>query len=467
MSLLDELIEKNEKRAESKAMKRITALFDEGSFCEIDAFTLSDGGEAGVICGFGTVYGSPVYAFSQNIEALKGAVDKVHSSKIKKIYDLAAKTGAPIVGIFDSFGAKIDGGIDTLAAFGEMLLWTNNISGVVPQISVVAGTCAGTAAMIACNADIVVMAEGAQMFMTAPSILGANGEKAENADAKACSMNGTAHLVGKDDIDAVEKARELIACLPANNLSSAAALESAAVAGCENIFGTLESGDALKLIENTADADSVIELSKDFGKGAATALASLDGNAAGFVAFSGGSICCDTCAKVARFVRFCDAFALPVITYVDTKGFEATVQSENGGIVRGAAMLSSAYADATCPKVSLITGNAIGAAYIALAGKGSNADFVISWPNAVISALEPVSAVSLLWNDRIEKGESREALTSEYKQTLANAFSAAANGNIDDIIDPALTRARLISVLSIIGGKRISRLPKKHSNMPL
>lgn len=468
MSLLNDLIEKNEKRADSNALKRLVALFDEGSFNELDAFALSDGNQSSVICGFGTVCGSPVYAFSQNEQVLGGAVDKVQAAKIKKVYDLAAKTGAPIVGIYDSMGAKVDGGIDTLAAFGEMLLWSNNISGVVPQISVIAGTCSATAAMIAGAADFVIMSEKAQMFMTAPSILKAEGEKEETATAKACLKSGVAQLVAADDIEAVEKARELISILPSNNLSASPAVDSTGVAGCEEKFRELaENANALELIKNTADEDSVIELSADFGLNAVTALASVNGNTCGMVAFKGGFIDADTCAKAARFVRFCDAFSLPVVTFVDSEGFEKTAKAENGGIVRAASMLSNAYADATCPKVSVINGKAIGAAYIALAGKGSNADVVLAWVDSVISALEPVSAVSLLWNDRISKGESREALAQKYVTTAANAFSAAANGNVDDVIDPAATRAKLIGIFDALGGKRVSTLPKKHSNMPL
>ncbi|MCR4925120.1 MAG: carboxyl transferase [Clostridiales bacterium] len=462
------LNEKNESKAESKAAKRLNALFDEGSFNEIDAFALSNGEQSSVICGFGTVYGSPVYAFAQNIEVVDGAVDRVQASKIKKVYELAAKTGAPIVGIYDSFGAKIDGGIDTLAALGEMLSWSNNISGVVPQISVVAGTCAGTTAMIAAAADIVVMSEEAKLFMTAPSILEAKGDKEETATVKACLKSGVAQLSAKDDMEAVEQARELLAVLPANNLSVAPAVDSVAVAGCEQAFRDLSvEKDALKLIENTADENSVTELSAEFATNAKTALASVDGNTTGFVAFEGVAIDIDACSKVARFVRFCDAFAIPVVTFVDAEGFEANSKAENSGVVRYASMLSNAYAEATCPKISVITGKAIGAAYIALAGKGSNADFVIAWADAVISALEPISAVSMLWNDRISKGETREDLVEEYSTTLANAFSAAANGNVDDVIDPALTRAKLINTLNIICGKRVSTLPKKHSNMPL
>lgn len=452
---LSDFAERNAAAKASAAYKRISSLFDEGSFNEIDAFSA-----AGVICGYGTVCGVPAYSFSQNKDVMGGAVGKDEAAKIKKVYDLAAKTGAPIVGIYDSNGGKLAEGFETLAAYGDMLLWSNNISGVVPQVSVIAGTCAGTAAMVACSADVVVMSEKAELFMTAPSVLTAAENWADEiGTAAACSQSGVAHLTAEDDIAAVLAAKDIVARLPMNNLSDLPAFDFAPAAFAED-------ADAAAVIASVADADSLVELSSEFGQNAYTALGTLEGGSVGFVGI-GDDIYCDEAGKIARFVRFCDAYSVPVITVINSRGFEKSVLAENGGALKYASMLAHAYAEATTVKLALVTGNAFGALYIAAAGKNANADKVMAWSDAVISALDPEAAVAILMNDRLAAGEDREELVKEYCSENASALAAAQCGQIDDVFEPACTREKLSAALAVLSGKRVTKLPKKHSNMPL
>lgn len=458
MSLLSKLNEKKAEIGDSAARKRLAALFDEGAFTELDAFGQSGSGAVEVVAGFGTVEGSPVYAFAQDAEIAGGAVSKAASMKIKKVYDLASKTGAPVVAVYDSKGARISEGVEALSAYGEMLLLSNQISGVVPQIAVIAGPCGGTAAMLAASADIVIMSQKAELF------LGAEGEKNAAAAAKA----GVTHITAKDDAQAMLEARGVISKLPLNNLSAAPIAEfdenegagEALRTACENIA----SADCMTVVECIADAGTVTVLQKEFGGAAVTALAGVGGNTAGIVAFNGKVIDKDSAVKVSRFVQLCDAYALPVITVVNTEGFKA-----DGCLcmVREAAKLAHVYAEATAPKLALITGKAVGAAYIALAGRAANADIVFAWPSAEISALAEDAAITIMYNERLAAGEKREALSAEYKETVASPFAAAASGCVDGVIDPADTRAELICAMDMLAGKRVSRMPKKHSNMPL
>lgn len=472
-----------EKRAQQNrntpAYKRLEKLFDAGSFTEMDAFAKADDTATGVVAGYGAIEGSTVFAFSQDSTVDGGAVGKAHAAKIRKVYELAAKTGAPVVGMFDSNGARVAEGNDVLAAYGEMLLISNNLSGVVPQVALVLGVCAGSAAMVAASADFVVMKKDAQLFLTAPFITGAQGDSTEGAgSADNAAKSGVAHILADSEDEAIAKARELTARLPLNNLSAApvASFSEADAAdflrvACEN----LDAADTDGIVDAVLDAESALELQKEFGKSVYAGLATVAGASCGFVAtrrsVNGGRIDAAACAKIARLVRLCDAFALPVVTFVDTQGFVPSAADELAGSVREAAKLAHAYAEATCPKVAVVTGNAIGPAYIAMAGRNANADVTVAWPSAVISAMEPVAAATFLWDERLagskDLAADREKLVQQYIETAASPYEAANGGHIDDVIDPADTRAALIAALDMLAGKRVSNLPKKHGNMPL
>lgn len=444
--------------ADSAARTRLTYLFDEGTFTELDPFVTSGSDLSGVITAYGYVEGNPVYAFSQDINVKKGALTEAQAKKIVKVYDLAAKTGVPVVGIYDSFGADLSNGCKALNSYGELLMWMSNLSGVVPQISVVAGTCAGTAAMLAESADFVIASEDSELFAASNSDI---KNSAENA-----GKNGTAAIVAKDDKEAVEAAKNILLKLPQNNLSPVPMYEFEL---SEAVFGT----DAVSQAESVCDEGSVIELSADFGKASYTALGSIGGATVGIAATNKTTdkLNSDDCTKIARFVRICDSYAIPVITLVDTEGFEANTETEVSGAVRDMTKLAHAYAEATTIKISVVTGNAYGPAFIALAGKGANADLVYALENAVISPLTPVTAVEFLEHDQLKGADdltsARNALADKYAREKANAAIAAQNGCVDNVIASSQLRDTLVNSIEIMAGKRISRLPKKHSNIQL
>ena len=435
----------------SLAYKRLEMLFDDGIFSEFERFyTPEDSGE--VVCAYGFVSGSPAYAFSQDTTVCGGAMGRAQSDKILRLYDKAAMTGLPVIALFDSLGAHVDEGVGALAAFGNLIKKANNISGVVPQIGVVLGGCIGSAALLACASDMLIMSKASELYVTSGAIL---GEKTVGS-AEAAAMNGTAHIITEDDDAAIEKARDLMGFLPLNNLSVSP-------------IADYIPADGQGIPESIADAGSILELSSQYGKCAYTALCRIAGNAVGVVSNTryeeNGRLCADGCAKIARFVRFCDAFSIPVVTFVDTLGFKVTSESELSGGVKAMAALSHAYAEATTPKIAVITGTAVGAAYTALAGKGSGADMVFAWKDAAVSALEPLTAACVLFPDRIANGETREQIAAQYIKTDANVMNAAKQGFVDDIIEPGETFSKVTAALEMLSSKRVSTLDKKHSNI--
>lgn len=447
---------------DSSARKRLVSLFDEGTFTELNAFAKNGDDFTGVITAYGFVEGSPVYAFSQDKSVKNGAVSVAQAKKICKMYDLAAKTGIPVVGIHDSNGAFIDDNTDALSAYGEMMMWSNNVSGVVPQISVIAGTCAGSAAVFACSSDFVIMTEDSEFFMAAPSNASTNGAgSAENA-----AKSGTASLVCKDDDEAIASARKLISMLPSNNLSEIPMFEFSE-------SGLNMGDDADSMVSSIADAGSVTELCAEFGKAAYTALATVCGATVGFVATNKtqDKLTSDDCSKIARFVRTCDAFAVPVITLVDTEGFEVSAEAELAGSIRQIAKLSHSYAEATTVKIAIVAGKAYGPAFIAMAGKNANSDMTFAFADSVISTIAPLAAVEFLSHDELKGADNvdkkREELAKAYEAEKASPFTAAEKCCIDGIIEPCDTRKSIVSAIEVLAGKRVSRLPKKHSNIPM
>lgn len=434
---------KNAAAASSPAKERLAKLFDDGIYTEFDSAV-----NAGVVTAYGYVDGSPVYAYSQDKNVNSGAVGKQHAAKICKILDLASRNGIPVVGVFDSDGAVVSDGAEALAAYSEILAWTNNLSGVVPQIAVVAGTCIGSAALIAASADIVVASKDAEMYLTA----------GEGKNGAAAAELGTVSILAENDDEAIKSARKLLSMLPANNLSAAPEFEFAA-------SSKAAEGKAADIAEAIADEGSIVELSEKFGKASYTAIATVGGSAVGIAATNKtvDKLTSEDSAKLARFVRTCDAFSIPVVTVIDTEGFET---NDN---IRDLAKLANAYAEATTLKVSVVTGKAYGSAMVALGT--ANADMTFAYPDAVISPLAPVTAVEFLWHDKLKgaadvKAE-RTKLAAEYAESEASAFAAAEKSCVDEIITSDEARAKIVSVLELMAGKRLNkRLPKKHSNMP-
>lgn len=445
-----------EKNMDCQARTRLSYLFDDGKYTEINSYAKENDCLTGVVTAYGYVNGNAVYAFSQDKSINNGAVGPAHAAKIAKLYSLAAKTGTPVIGIHDSNGAFVNGTAESLTAYGELINAASVISGVVPQISVVAGTCAGSAALFACSSDFIIMTKDAEFFMT-PAFTKENSGSASDAAA-----NGIAAAVCDDDKAAIEKAKELLNLMPVNNLAPLPMFEY-------NEPETAVSADFNSLINGVCDAESIIELYAEFGKASYTALATVNGATVGIAATNKTSdkLTDADCSKLSRFIRTCDAFAVPVITFVDTEGFDAA-DAISG--VKSMTQLANCYAEATTAKISVITGKAVGPAFIALAGKDISSDFTYIWESACVSPLAPLSAVEFLWHDKLkgaaDVNAKRNELAEEYKATLASAESAAASGAVDEIISVSSTREAIISALDILSSKRVTKLPKKHNNIP-
>lgn len=422
--------------AETSAYKTITDFFDADSFCEIDAFAKSGDGFAEVVAGFGTVEGMPVYAFAQNSDICGGAMSKAQAAKLKKLYGLALKTGAPVVGFYDSVGGRLTQGTELLAGCGEILNSAASLSGVVPQVSVILGTCLGTNALNAVSADVVIMSEKAQLSLDVTG---------KNADAKYNAEKGNAAVVVKDSAEAVEMAKELMTFLPSNNLNLAPqSFEDApSTEGC--------------IVGRTVDGSVKFKMFDSFGINAKTRLARLGGQVVAVVSTLGKELDCASASKIAKFVRFCDAFSIPVLTFANCKGFES---------LSSAAKLASAYAEATTIKISVVTGKAIGSAYIALAGTGANADVVYALPDAIISPVNIEAAAFIMTPETMKVAVSEQADAAEkFAEENLSAFNAAQNGYVDGIVEETELRNTLINALDMLAGKRVPTLSKKHSTI--
>ncbi|MDE5885202.1 MAG: carboxyl transferase [Oscillospiraceae bacterium] len=445
-----------EKNWNSPARQQLSALFDEGAYQEIGSYVMEKTMPAAVVTAYGYVNGNPVYAFAQDQSVVNGAVGMAQAEKIAKIYGLAAKTGAPVVGIYDSNGAFMDGSAVSLNAYSLMLEQTAAVSGVVPQIAVIAGVCAGTAAVMACAADFVIMTEQAELFLT-PNF--------EKSIAQTCAQNGIAALTAQNADTAIAKVRDLINILPLNNMACTPCMEY-------DVPEVPSGKDLSGYVASIADGGSVMELYPAYAGAAYTALVTINGSTAAIVATdkTDAKLTEADCAKIARFVRTCDAFSIPVITLVNTLGFEGNAASEQAGSVRALTRLAGSYAEATTPKISIITGKAVGAVFVALAGKGCNADFAYALEDAYIAPLMPESAVEFLWHDKLKGCENltakRQELAKEYTDTIASAMSAAELGCIDEILTPDQLRDTISRSLSMLEGKRVTNLPKKHNNFP-
>ncbi len=442
--------------SDSNARKRLAMLFDNGTYTEIDRFIKNNGSECEVVAAYGEVNGMTVYAYAQSIDVNNGAMGKVQATKIAHIYDLATKTGAPVVAVFDSNGAHIDEGVEALEAYGKLIKAAGNVSGVVPQISVVAGPCIGSAAVLASLADVVVMTEAAEFYITAPAF--ADGKDTELGSAQLAAKNGTAAIITETDKEAMEKVADLLAYLPSNNLSEAMLAEYAPAVGGNGFDAVI-------------DERSFFELSASHGTSIKTGFARIGGASVGIVATDpdakDGYFCACAAKKAAKFVRFCDAFSIPVVTFVDSLGILAKEKCDLNGGVKAISVLTSAYSEATTAKITVVTGNAIAGAYIAFVSSAAEADMVYAWNNSVIGTLEPMTAVQLLYKDRLGAGEDRKQLEAEYAADKCSPFSAAALGLVDDVIEPEETAAKVISALDVLSSKRVSTLSKKHTNIPL
>ena len=419
-----------------------TALFEQGA----------------VSAAFGCAAGQQVYTVWQNGEAL-GAKDV---DRMVRLLDLAAETGCPVVTFYQSAGARLAEGLDALTASARLNAAIAKVSGVIPQVAVVLGVCGGTSALAAANADICIMAEGAELFFTPPFTSAAKGDKVEGAGtAAAAAKAGVAAIVAPDAAEAAAKAARIVGLLPSNNLAGPACFDFEAPAAAFQAGQTPEKAAAALV-----DAGSAVELYAGFGKNVYTALATIAGEAVGIVA-AGETLCHNCASKASRFVRLCDAFSIPVVTVVDTEGFVPSAADDIAGGMREAARLSATYADATTARVCLLAGKAVGPVYTALAA----ADLKIAVDGCLVSPLEPSAAVSVLYKEELDTSDSIPAATrakaAAYAKEVCSAKAAVAAGAADMECAPAGARSAVVAALDVLRTKRASRLPKKHGNMAL
>ncbi len=438
MAFTKTLAEMEQSVPESDAAKRLESFFDAGSFRELDKFLSADGELSSVITGYGTVAGAPCFAFAQNTAVKGGAVNKAAALKIKKAYELAVKAGEPVVGFYDSKGGDINEGMAVLSAYGDIMKASAAASGVVPQVAVVCGVCAGCAAMLAAMADICIMTEKSELFLTAP--FNTPDGKLEGAGlASNAAKSGVCHIKAKDDSEAVSKAKALLSVLPMNNLSIGGSDEFPA--NDADITAGLKAGE---LVAAVADKNSVTELSAEFGTAAYTALGSLGGATAAFITTDkAAKLTAADCAKIARLVQFADVFSIPVVTVVDTEGFEGSSEAELAGSVRDCARLAQIYATATCAKINLIKGKAFGAAFAAF----DSADMTFAFENAQIAPMAPEAG-------KVFMGE----------ELVTSPFAAASLGMIDAVIDPADARDIIADSIELCRDKREPSPARKHAD---
>lgn len=493
----DERIAKQHEKGKLTARERIDLLLDPNSFVELNPFVVHRtrdfgmdkqvGPGDGVVTGYGKVNGRPIYLFSQDFTVFGGALGEMHAMKIANVMDLAAKNGAPFIGLNDSGGARIQEGVVSLDGYGEIFYRNAIYSGVIPQISVILGPCAGGAVYSPAITDFVFMTdETSQMFITGPKVIETvTGEKISSEDLGGSkvhnSISGNAHFRGEDEKTVLENVRKLLAYLPQNNTEKppiAAYDEADDYRG--NLadvvpYETIRPYDIRRVIEQVVDTDSFMEVQAEFARNAVVGLARMKGEPVGLVCnqpkVMAGGLDIDSSDKIARFIRFCDSFNIPIITFEDVTGFFPGIKQEHGGIIRHGAKILYAYSEATVPKITVILRKAFGGAYVALNSKSIGADIVYAWPNAEIAVMGAQGAANIIFAREIANSEDPEAMRAEkieeYREKFSNPYVAASHGMVDDVIDPRETRIKLLQALDMMRNKQETRPKKKHGNIPL
>jgi acetyl-CoA carboxylase carboxyltransferase component len=491
-------IDRQHAKGKLTARERLDLLLDEGSFKELDMFVTHRCTDFGmeesrplgdsVVTGWGTIDGRLVYVFAQDFTVFGGSVSKVHGEKICKVMDLAMKNGAPLIGVNDSGGARIQEGVDSLWAYGEIFTRNTLASGVIPQISVIMGPCAGGAVYSPAITDFIFMVqETSHMFITGPQVIRAvTGEEVTQealGGAEAHSVkSGVAHFMGADEPQTLAMVRRLLSFLPPNNMEDPPWLKPTDDRGrVDERLDTLvpddptQPYDMKEIIMRVMDDGDFMEVHQHYATNLIVGFARMDGQPVGIVAQQpkvlAGVVDINAADKGARFIRFCDCFNIPLVTFCDTPGFMPGVAQEHGGIIRHGAKMLYAYAEATVPKVAVITRKAYGGAYIVMSSKHLRGDINYAWPSAEIAVMGPEGAVNIISRQEIQEAEDPEAKRSElledYRDKFANPYVAASRGYIDDVIEPHETRPRVISALEMLQNKRDTNPPKKHGNIPL
>jgi propionyl-CoA carboxylase beta chain len=485
-------IERQHDKGKMTARERIDLLLDPGSFHEVGAFATQAGDEfnpESVVTGWGTVDGRTVYVFSQDFTVQGGSVGKVHGEKVCKVMDMAMQNGAPIIGINDSGGARVQEGVDSLRAYGDIFTRNTLASGVIPQISVIMGPCAGGAVYSPAITDFIFMVENtSHMFITGPQIIKAvTNEEVSMEDLGGAKVHnqrsGVAHFMEPDEQTCLQDVRRLLSFLPPNNMDDPPLVDTGDDPGrADPEMDSLvpEASDQpynmKDVIWHLVDGGDFLEVARHFAPNLIVGFARMNGQTVGIVAQQprvlAGAMDINSSDKGARFIRFCDAFNIPLITLTDTSGYLPGVNQEHSGIIRHGAKMLFAYAEATVPKIAVITRKAYGGAYIAMSSKHLRSDVNYAWPNAEIAVMGAAGAANMPFNRRqIEAAEDPEAkraeIIEEYRENFANPYIAANKGYVDAVIVPRETRARVIEALAMLENKRAGLPPKKHSNIPL
>lgn len=496
-----ERVERQHKSGKLSARERINLLLDPGSFAETDKFVThrsSNFGLAeqrypgdGVVTGTGRIGGRTVCVFAQDFTVFGGSLAAMHAKKIVKVMDLAERIGCPIIGLNDSGGARIQEGVESLGGYADIFLRNTLLSGVVPQISLIMGPCAGGAVYSPAITDFVLMVKGSShMFITGPDVIKTVTKEDISKEVLGgasthMGISGVAHLEAADDRACLECCKELLSYLPQNNLDPAPVVLGGDIASREvPALDTLippqanQPYDMKAIIRAVADNSELFEIQPTFAMNIVVGFIRLNGRSVGVVANQpsvlAGCLDINASTKAARFVRFCDAFNIPLLTFVDVPGFLPGVQQEHGGIIRHGAKLLYAFAEATVPKVTVITRKAYGGAYDVMASKHIRADVNFAYPSAEIAVMGPEGAVNIIFRRELDEaaksgseGARREQLVREYREKFANPWEAAELGFIDAVIRPRETRSRVIDAFSTLATKRQSNPKKKHGNIPL
>lgn len=478
------------------ARERMEALFDDGTFVEINDMVLSRASDFdmdkkkrpgdGVITGYGEILGRTVFASSQDFTVHGGSLGEAQAMKICRVMDLAMETRSPFVSINDSGGARIEEGIDGLSGYAGIFYRNTMASGVIPQISVILGPCAGGACYSPAICDFIFMSQDtSQMYITGPSVVqSVTGEIISSEELGGAGVHstqsGVAHFVYSNDRDCLNGVRRLLGYLPRNNAHTAAAVSGREIDRSADLAGIVPSDsrkayDVRNVIGAFVDENSFMEVQESFARNIVVGFARLSGKVIGIVAnqsnYMAGALEINASDKAARFIRFCDCFNIPLLTLVDVPAFLPGSHQEHNGIIRHGAKLLYAYAEATVPKVSLIMRKAYGGAYIAMNSKRLGADIVYAWPVAEIAVMGAAGAVSIIGKKKIQSAgdpsEKREELISEYNERFMNPYRAAEHGHVDEVILPSETRERIISAFSMLENKKKKTPEKKHGNIPL
>ena len=491
-------IDQQHNRGKLTARERLALLMDDGTFEEIDSFVTHRATDFGladrkflgdaVVTGHGKVEGRQIFAFSQDFTVFGGSLSEVVSQKICKVMDMAAKTGCPVVGLNDSGGARIQEGALSLAAYGDIFLRNTLYSGVVPQISVILGPSAGGAVYSPAITDFVFMVKDlGQMYITGPDVIKAvTGEDVTHEQlggaASHATRSGVAHFVYDSEEECLAEVRHLLSYLPSNNLEDTPLVASHGTSSMPDPdLRYLVPDDANRpydvrdIIYRIVDHEEFLEVHQSFAPNVVVGFGRVEGRAVGLVgnqpAHLAGVLDINASTKAARFVRFCDCFNIPLVTLVDVPGFMPGVEQEHGGIIRHGAKLIFAYAEATVPKIAVITRKAYGGAYIVMSSKHLRSDINLVWPSAEIAVMGADGAVNIIYREEIAKAKNpdkkRQELVADYQEKFANPYVAASYGYVDDVIDPADTRLRIAKALEMLQNKRDTLPAKKHGNIPL